>query len=194
MLMLFKIASYISSLFLLAIYICSLYFNEEKMVLIPYININFNIHCLQFVLLVIVLVALIYFIIYIFFIASNKKLNNIENIEIIELKQEKFNSLNFLFCNILPVTTLELNYKRNVILVILLLVILGYIFIKNDMFYINPLYDILGIRIYEATVLVGRATTPKKTILISRKKIYDTNNVSAFGVLKNNIVFINSLK
>ena len=89
---------------------------------------------------------------------------------------------------------LELNYKRNVILVILLLVILGYIFIKNDMFYINPLYDILGIRIYEATVLVGRATTPKKTILISRKKIYGINNVSAFGVLKNNIVFINSLK
>lgn len=191
---LFKFASYISSLILVSIYVFFLFSDKEKIVSIPYINIKFNIYTLRFVLLIIVLAMLIYFFVYLFIIIDSKKQNNIVEIEIIELQQEKFNSLNFLFSNILPVVTLNLNEDCNVILCIVLLIVLGYIFIRNDMFYINPLYDIVGVRIYEALVLANGATIPRKTILISRKKIYGINNVSAFGVLKNNIVFINSLK
>lgn len=194
MLKMFKFASYISSLILVSIYCVFIFSDKEKIVLVPYINTEFNIYTLRFVFLVFVLLMLVYFLIYIFFITKSKRLNNIEDIEIIESQQEKLNSLNFLFSNILPVVTLDFKENYNVILFIILLIVLGYIFIRNDMFYVNPLYDIFGIRIYEATVLIGKGTRSKKTILISRKKLYDINNVLATGVQKNNIIFISNLK
>ncbi len=194
MLKIFKLASYVSSLILVSIYFLVYLSDKEKLILIPYINAKFNIYELRIIFFLIVVIMLVYFLVYIFFITQNKKLNNIEDIKVIESKQEKFNSLNFLFSNILPIVTLNFEEIANTILFVALLVILGYIFIRNDMFYINPLYDIFGLRIYEATVLIGKATHPRKTILISRKKIYDIDNIMVSGVVKNNIIFINSPK
>ena len=95
MLKIFKLASYVSSLILISIYFLVYLSDEEKLILIPYINVKFNIYELRIIFFVIVVIMLVYFLVYIFFITQNKKLNNIEDIKVIESKQEKFNSLNF---------------------------------------------------------------------------------------------------
>lgn len=183
---LFKITSYISSLFLTSIYV--------------FFRLNGTHHSISIIQLVVVVLSSLYVVYYLFVASKDGKLNNIEDVEIIEVKQEKFITSNYLFSNILPVIALDFSatpdtskYAR--LLCLAFVIVLGFIYIRNDLFYINPLYDFLQINTYTAKIYVKNKTDTKETMIISKCKLYNSGNPQCVkAIIKNNIVIVNSTK
>ena len=180
---LFKIASYISSLILASGYF---YFESKEAYPIA-----------ATVQLVIALISTLYVIIYFHAVFRHPELNNIETIEIVEVRQEKFDTSNYLFSNILPILTLDINEKSGIALCCILVFILGIIHYKNDLFYINPIFDILNKYTYTAKVIINKSPKSKETMIVSNQKIYNFNRQFtqqyARAVVKNNIVIVDKI-
>lgn len=183
---LFKITSYISSLFLTSIYV--------------FFRLNGTHHSISIIQLVVVVISSLYVVFYLRVASKNGKLNNIEDVEIIEVKQEKFITSNYLFSNILPVIALDFSatpdtskYAR--LLCLAFIIVLGFIYVRNDLFYINPLYDFLQINTYTAKIYVKNKTATKEAMIISKHKLYNSGKHQYVkAIIKNNIVIVNSIK
>ena len=86
--------------------------------------------------------------------------------EVEEVRNENFEYLTFLTTYIIPLICIDLKNMRYVVVLVLLLIIIGYIFIKMDLYYGNPTLALLGYRIYRAKITGVPA--PDGVILISR--------------------------
>ncbi|MEK4491741.1 anti-phage protein KwaA [Paenibacillus sp. FSL L8-0493] len=89
---------------------------------------------------------------------------------VIEVQDGNFEHLTFLTTYIVPLISFNLGETRNVLILFLLLIAIGAICIKTQMFYANPTLAILGFHIY---IISGtfRTGTRLGIIVISRDKI-----------------------
>lgn len=168
---LLKLSSFITSMFPLSIFLCLKYFKDYKLFLgiIPrniFVNLFMGME----------IIALIY-VIYFYKLKCKSSQLNILNKELKDVSQERTNTSSYLLSNVLPVITLEIESNYNFIFVFILILLLGFMYIKNRLFFINPLYDIVNIKTYSGEARdVGSINFSRKTI-ISLVNIYEfTNN------------------
>lgn len=96
---------------------------------------------------------------------------------IVEIENKESEHLSFLTTYIIPLICFNFESNRYVIVLLLLLIIIGIIYIRTDLYYANPTLAILGFRIYKVK-LERNDISKSNVILISRKKLFLRDFVS----------------
>lgn len=171
-----KITSFISSLLPLTVFLFLKYINNYRVfhsikLLTPSNIVIF--------LIVIQVISISYVIIYYkYFI--NRRNNNYIKIRISNVKQEKSNTSNYLLSNVLPIISLDFKDMAGLTFVVLIIIFLAFMYVKNNLYYINPLYDIIGIKVYSCTIKLlndnDQEVREINKTLISIVNLYEFNN------------------
>lgn len=90
-------------------------------------------------------------------------------VKILSVKSENYEYLTFLTTYIIPLICIDLSKIRYVIVLGLLLVLIGYIFIKMDLYYGNPTLAFMGYRLYRAEI--NGYSDPNGIVLISKSRL-----------------------
>lgn len=106
-----------------------------------------------------------------------EKINKIENVN--------WEHLTFLTTYIIPFVTFNFNEERNGLIFFLLLLIIGLIYLKTNMFYTNPTLALLGYHIYKIS------TNRRENIIIISKGILKRNDWIESKLLSDNIYIAN---
>lgn len=95
--------------------------------------------------------------------------------EILSVKNENYEYLTFLTTYIIPLICIDLTKARYVIVLGVLLVLIGFIFIRMDLYYGNPTLALMGYRLYRAEIKECEA--PDGIILISRDRLNKASSI-----------------
>ncbi|MFD2288689.1 anti-phage protein KwaA [Pedobacter petrophilus] len=93
--------------------------------------------------------------------------------------------LTFLVTYVIPFLSFNLNEDRNGLVFFIVLIIIGIIYIKTNMFYTNPTLALLGYHIYKLS------TTNKENIIIISKDVIQENDSIQYQLLSDNIYMAN---
>lgn len=89
-----------------------------------------------------------------------------------KIESANYEHLTFLATYVIPLISFDFNNERQMIVLLLLLVIMGIIYIKTDLFYANPSLALLGFHIYKADGEFKASIGNKENIiLITREKL-----------------------
>ena len=91
--------------------------------------------------------------------------------KIIQLENIEYEHLSFLTTYIIPLICFSFDNIRYIYVFIILLVVIGMIYIRTDLFYANPTLAILGFRIYKIKGLF-RNDERDNIILITREELH----------------------
>lgn len=171
-----KITSFISSLLPLTVFLFLKYINNNRVFhnikLLTPNNIVIFLGVIQVISILYVVIYYKYFI--------NRRNNNYIKIRISNVKQEKSNTSNYLLSNVLPIISLDFKDMAGITFVVLIIIFLAFMYVKNNLYYINPLYDIIGIKVYSCNIkLLNDNDQEVKEInktLISIVNLYEFNN------------------
>ena len=72
---------------------------------------------------------------------------------ILEIKNENYEYLTFMTSFIMPLVCMDFNNPRYVLVFFALLFIIGFIFIRMDLYYGNPTLAFMGYRLYRASIM-----------------------------------------
>lgn len=86
-----------------------------------------------------------------------------------EIKNENYEYLTFLTTYIIPLICIDLNNIRYVITLFVLLLLIGFIFVKMDLYYGNPTLALMSYRLYRAEI--DDVDLPNGVILITKDKL-----------------------
>jgi hypothetical protein len=100
--------------------------------------------------------------------------------KIIEIENIDYEHLTFLTTYIIPLVCFQFENLRYIIVFIILLIVIGAIYIRTDMFYANPTLAILQFRIYKVSGEFRTGETRKDRILISKDKLTKEDRVKYF--------------
>ena len=100
------------------------------------------------------------------------KISEIENVD--------YEHLTFLTTYIIPLVCFQFENLRYIIVFIILLIVIGSIYIRTDLFYTNPTLAILKFRIYKVSGEFRNGETRKNKILISKEKLCENDRVKYF--------------
>ena len=89
--------------------------------------------------------------------------------KIIEIKSENYEYMTFLTTCIIPLIGFDLAKPRHVIVLLFLLVAIGYLFVKLDLYYMNPTLAFMGYRLYR--VKIRGVDAPDGVVLISKSAL-----------------------
>lgn len=109
-----------------------------------------------------------------FFLRFRKKLNSATELpfELTEVKQVNYEHLTFLATYVVPLISFDFDSGRQMFVLFLLLVIMGVIYIKTDLFYANPSLALFGFQIFEGKGNFKNTTRNNDShVFISRKKL-----------------------
>ncbi|WP_449468216.1 anti-phage protein KwaA [Stenotrophomonas humi] len=97
--------------------------------------------------------------------------------EVKKLENINYEHLTFLATYVVPLISFDFGSLRQVIVLGLLLVVMGVIYIKTDLFYANPSLALLGFHIYRAN---GGFKSGERVgiVLISRERLVEGRKVS----------------
>lgn len=101
-----------------------------------------------FLSLLLLLIGIVYFKAFDYRIKGTSPLQ----VKIINLKNKNYEHLTFLTTYIVPLICFDLSSVRYTIILGVLLVIIGAIYVKTDLFFANPTLALLGFHIYEVDV------------------------------------------
>ena len=114
----------------------------------------------------------------------------------LQIKVEKIKNVNyehiiFLTTYIIPLLSFDISKPRYLVLLFLLLIIIGAIYIKTDLFYTNPTLALLGYHIYKMTGsrnIEIKKDSYENIIVITKTKI-SSNDEIQLSFLSDNIYF-----
>ncbi|WP_336293346.1 anti-phage protein KwaA [Cronobacter dublinensis] len=92
-------------------------------------------------------------------------------VKIMKLEKINYEHLTFLATYIIPLITFDFEKERYVFVLAVLLVIMGVIYIKTDLFYANPSLALLGFNIYKVDIEISERKVKEGVIIISRGKL-----------------------
>jgi hypothetical protein len=97
--------------------------------------------------------------------------------EIKKIESINYEHLTFLATYVVPLISFNFSSGRQMIVLVLLLIVMGIIYIKTDLFYANPSLALLGFHIYLAT---GNFKMGNRDgiVLISRERLSEGQSVS----------------
>lgn len=157
--------------------------------LIEIINQNLRFNFLNTLMTLLLVILTSVGILGVVFTLKNKKYK-LENITLIQFKNstdQHFLSYFSLF--VLFALTFELEKVSMAIDFILILVLIGFVYIKNNLYYINPFLNVLGYSFYDATVVINGQTSDMKIFFKGKPEINKTytikNAVSNFIIMQN---------
>lgn len=112
--------------------------------------------------------------------------------EVSKIEDINYEHLTFLATYVVPLISFDFGSNRQLLVLGLLLVVMGVIYIKTDLFYANPSLALLGFRIYRAN---GKFKMGEKEgiILISREKMVVGKKVS-YIKLDDRIYYVSETK
>lgn len=111
-------------------------------------------------------------------------------IKIKDIKNINYEHLTFLTTYIIPLICIDIREVRYLLVFITLIVSIGCIYIKTDLFYANPTLALLGYHIYK--VETNHSKCPK-SIFISHGKLYKGESVQYIQMDKN-IFYVGRVK
>ena len=94
---------------------------------------------------------------------------------ITKIKNENYEYLAFLMTYIIPLACIDFENVRYVIVFFIVLLLIGFIFIKGDLYYGNPTLAIFGYHLYR--VSVAELDYEEDLILISKDKLTLNDNI-----------------
>lgn len=112
--------------------------------------------------------------------------------KITKIEDASYEHLTFLATYVVPLISFDFSQGRQVIVLVLLLVIMGAIYVKTDLFYANPSLALLGFRIYRSNGSFKNGDRDG-IILISRQRLKESERVS-YIKLDERIYFVKGLK
>jgi len=95
-------------------------------------------------------------------------------VRIKKIESVNYEHLTFLTTYIIPLICFDLSQTRYAIDLLILLVIIGAIYVKTNLFYANPTLALLGYHIYKVELEDGNSL-----VYISRERLYANNWVNA---------------
>lgn len=108
-----------------------------------------------------------------------------------------FENLSFLITYIIPLVGFDLDSNRNRLMLFLVLFLIGWFYVKANIFYTNPSLAVLGYRIYKIDVSRagnnGKAETLTNMIVIVRGQL-QKGDVIFPKTLDDNILFVTGAK
>lgn len=113
--------------------------------------------------------------------------------KLVKVEGINYEHLTFLATYIIPLVTFDFESTRYLIVLGLLLVFMGVIYIKTDLFYANPSLALLGFHIYKGDAEFKNNESRQNIIIITRCKLKASDRVSYiklderiyYGELKN---------
>ena len=139
-----------------------LYFLIIVKELIEIINGNLSFNITNSIMLALNFLLIIIGAITIFIIFNSKEFNQVEIIKYKNITCENF--LPFFPLFVLFAIAFELEYISMAIVYILILIMIGIVYIKNDLFYINPFLNIIGFNSYLVTFKQGEKIIENKKL------------------------------
>ncbi|MFV8324233.1 anti-phage protein KwaA [Flavobacterium sp. LS2R12] len=138
--------------------------------------------------IVIVLLGFIFYFRFKYIVSGNKslpeKVTNIENIN--------WEHLTFLVTYVIPLLSFDLDFNldedRNSLMFFLVLIIIGLIYVKTNMFYTNPTLAVLGYHIYKIS------TTKRSNVIFISRDVISENDWIEYKLLNDNIYIANKSK
>lgn len=97
-------------------------------------------------------------------------------VKVSAIKNKNYEYLTFLTTYIIPMVCFNTSDIRDCIVMAILLIVLGVLFVKTNVYYLNPTLALLKFNIYEATL------DGKDYILISKDKISERDQVRTFSL------------
>ena len=97
--------------------------------------------------------------------------------KVIEIENVEYEHLTFLATYIIPLVCFQLENLRYVVVLIILLVVIGCIHIRTDMFYANPTLALLKFRIYKVKGLFRVGEIRENMILITREELQTKDQI-----------------
>jgi hypothetical protein len=91
--------------------------------------------------------------------------------EVLEIENVNYESVTFLATYIIPLACIDMDKARSPLLLIVILILIGWIYIKTNLFYTNPTLAIWGYHIYKIS------TSQKKDIIIISKQKVNKNDM-----------------
>ncbi|GFZ93975.1 hypothetical protein GCM10008018_45550 [Paenibacillus marchantiophytorum] len=108
--------------------------------------------------------------------------------KITKIQNVNFEHLTFIATYIIPLIAFDLSKTRFVIVLSLILIIIGMIYVKTNIFYANPSLALLGYHIYRVDGMF-RTEERKEIIVISRQRLTLGMNVR-YKKLDDKIYFV----
>jgi len=107
--------------------------------------------------------------------------------QITEIENINWEHLTFLVTYVIPLLSFDLDFNlsedRNGLMFFLVLIIIGMIYVKTNMFYNNPTLAILGYHIYKSQ------TTNKRNIVLISKDVLNEEDWIEYKLISDNIFF-----
>jgi hypothetical protein len=103
--------------------------------------------------------------------------------KIIKIENQSSETLSFLATYIIPLACLDMDKDRSLPMLILILILIGWIYIKTNLFYTNPTLSILGFHVYK----IDTEKTPE--IIVVTKSNLDINNNILIRKIDQNLYF-----
>jgi hypothetical protein len=110
-----------------------------------------------------------------------------------EVENLNYEPLAFLVTYILPLICLDFDNFRYIIVLIMLLVIIGTIYVKTNMFYANPTLAIMGFHTYKVKAEFGNTTDSNQNVVISKSKIRSGDRVY-WRKIDDNVYYVKVVK
>ena len=114
---------------------------------------------------------------FIFLLLQNHELNGAANpcCRITKIENVNYEFLTFLTTYIIPLICFDLDKTRYKIVFLLLLIIIGIVFVKMNLYVANPILAIMGYRLYK--VSVDKKKENKDIIVISRSELINNDSI-----------------
>lgn len=185
----FKVVSYITSLLPASIYILFEYLGDHKCIIENVSNLECTCkhiwltpHNIAIFQGSIQCVALIIFLVIIYGTIKNGSLTNYERVSLRNISKERTSTTGYLLSNVVPIISLNISTVSGVVFTALILSFLGIMYVKNNLYFINPLYDLMGISSYNADILYlddrGATIKNNKMQIISMVNLYDSDSTA----------------
>lgn len=98
--------------------------------------------------------------------------------KLVKVESINYEHLTFLATYIIPLVTFDFESTRYLIVLALLLIFMGIIYIKTDLFYANPSLALLGFHIYKADGEFKNNEARQNIVIITRCKLKNSDRVS----------------
>lgn len=114
------------------------------------------------------------------------------NYKIVKIQNANYEHLTFLTTYIIPLVVFDLQNVRYVIVLFILLIVIGIIYVKTDMYYANPSLALLGYHIYKVDILSRHGA--KEDIIFISKEILHNDMYVNYKELDEKIYFVGAAK
>lgn len=109
-----------------------------------------------------------------------------------KIKNGNFEYLTFLTTYIIPLVCFDLEKPNECVLLVILLILLGVIFIRTNLYYTNPALCILGFNLYEADIEY-KSEIISNLKIVSKIKLKENDKFKKFDLEFNEVIYCKEL-